>query len=112
MATGLVAFAVPGAPGVELVVNFGLVAGRSATPAEIDRLAERLLAELESVTIVAEERHELSRRSEATVHQVRIELGADRVPADAADRDALEARLLDRAEAWAEECAADRHLEP
>ena len=53
-----VAFAVPADPssGVEVRVNFGLLAGREATPAEIDELARRLLGTVERVTIVSERR--------------------------------------------------------
>ena len=43
----------------ELRINFGVFAGRSATPAEIDELARLLLPELGDVTIVAEDRREL-----------------------------------------------------
>ena len=39
----------------ELRINFGVFAGRSATGAEIDELARKLLPELGDVTIVAEE---------------------------------------------------------
>ena len=46
-------------PAIEIRVNFGILAGREATPAEIDHLAGRLLDEVETVTIVAEERHEI-----------------------------------------------------
>jgi hypothetical protein len=98
-------------PEIEVRVNFGLVAGRDATAAEIDRLAEWLLDEVGQVSIISEERHEIDANVEASVHQVRIELAADRVPGDAGERDALEAKLLQRAEYWARLCAADRHAE-
>ena len=44
------------APALEVRVNFGVFAGRAATAAEIDRLAEWLLDEVGSVSIIAEER--------------------------------------------------------
>ena len=53
-------------------MNFGVFAGRDATPAEIDRLAEWLLDEVGEVTIVSEERHEIDAHGEAVIHQVRI----------------------------------------
>ena len=40
----------------ELVVNFGVFSGREATEAEIYRLAQSLLEELDSVEIVSERR--------------------------------------------------------
>lgn len=95
-------------PAVEIVVNFGVLAGRAATPAEIDRLAEWLLDEVSDVTIVAEERHEIDSHAEASVHLVRVQI-AD---VAGADRFELEERLVARAEHWARVCAAERHLEP
>ena len=98
-------------PALEVVVNFGVLAGRNATPAEIDRLAEWLLDELDSVSIVSEDRHEIGQHGEAAVQQVRIEVPAERVPRDVADRRALEERLTERASHWARLCASDRHLD-
>lgn len=96
-------------PGLEVRVNFGVFASRGASPAEIDKLAEWLLDEIGDVTIVAEDRHEIGTHTEAAVHQVRIEV-AD-VPAEFADRRALEDKLIERAEHWARLCAAERRLE-
>ena len=62
-------------PALEVRVNFGVFAGRQATPAEIDELGTYLLDEVGPITIVAEERHELDGRLETSVHLVRIELG-------------------------------------
>ena len=94
---------------IEIRVNFGVFAGRSATPAEIDELARWLLDEVEDVTIVAEERHEIDHVVEASVHQVRIELPADRAPTDPAKRRQLVDRLVARADHWARGCITDRH---
>ena len=91
------------APAVEVRVNFGVYAGRAATPAEIDRLAGWLLDEVGAVSIIAEERHEIDEHGEASIHQVRIEL-------EAGDAE-LEQRILERAEYWARLCVADRHAE-
>jgi hypothetical protein len=106
----LIAFAVGPheLPALEIRVNFGVYAARQATPAEIERLAERLLGELESVTVVAEERYEIGAGAEASVRQVRISLAPDRVPADPLERRALEARLVEHAEEWARSCIEDR----
>ena len=86
----------------DIRVNFGVFAGREVTQAEIDELAHTLLEELEAVTIVAEQRTIVDRETEASVHQIRIELveGGD----DAG-------RLLLIAERWAEACVAERHAE-
>jgi len=100
-----------GGPAIEIRVNFGVFAGRAASPAEIDGLAHRLLAEVADVTIVAEERHEFDVSVEASVHQVRIEVGADLAPADARERKQLAERLRADAELWARACIAERHFD-
>lgn len=98
-------------PGLEVRVNFGMFAGREATPAEIDELATQLLAKVPTVSIVAEERHEIDSHSEAAVHQVRIEVGADSLPADQRSREEFAGRLIETAERWAHACIADRSVE-
>lgn len=98
-------------PGLEICINFGVMAGRGASAAEIDRLAEWLLDEIGSVSIISEDRHEIDAHGEAAVHQVRVEVPTERVPADFAERRALEERLVERAEHWTRLCVADRHLE-
>lgn len=84
----------------DIRVNFGVFAGREATQAEIDDLAKSLLDELPTVTIVAEQRTIADRETEASVHQIRIDL-------DGADSQ----RPLLLAEQWAEACVAERHAE-
>ena len=97
----------PERPKVEIRVNFGLFAGRSVTRAEIDELARWLLDEVDDVTIVAEERHQFDETVEASVHQVRIELG--HAPGDWSERRLLAERLVERADYWARKCIAERH---
>jgi hypothetical protein len=85
----------------DIRVNFGMFAGRDATQAEIDDLAKTLLNDLESVTIVAEQTTIADRDMEASVHQIRIDLG-----------DGTDPQLpLKVAAEWAEACIAERHLE-
>jgi hypothetical protein len=96
-------------PGLEVRVNFGVYAGREATPAEIEDLATALLDQVGAVSIVAEDRHEIDERSEAAIHQVRIEIDDEVLPED---RDALQelgVRVVVAAEQWAQACIADRH---
>jgi hypothetical protein len=97
-------------PAIEVRINFGMFAGRAATPAEIDRLAEWLLDEVGEVSIISEERHEIDPQVEASVHQVRIEVSSG-VPADDTGRRRLEKRLLERAEHWTRQCVAERHVD-
>ena len=84
----------------DIRINFGMFAGREATQAEIDDLARDLLAEVEPVTIVAEQRTIADRDMEASVHQIRIELG---------DVDPQRPLLI--AEQWANARVAERHAE-
>jgi hypothetical protein len=100
------------APVIEIRVNFGVFAGRTVTSAEIDRLAEWLLDEVESVTIVSEDRHEIGKEAGASAHQVRIEVGGASAPLDRGELQQLEQRCLERADYWARACIADRHVVP
>jgi len=97
--------------GVEVRVNFGVFAGRRATPAEIDELAKALLPKVGEVAIVAEDRHVVGGDTEAALHQVRIEVDPEHIPADEHEADVLAGRLVESAEAWARSCAAERHAE-
>jgi hypothetical protein len=98
-------------PGVEVRVNFGVFAGRPATAAEIDELAQALLPKVGEVAIVAEERHEITEGSEASLNQVRIEVAPEQLPDDDHELDMLCGRLVEAAETWAQACIADRHIE-
>ena len=98
-------------PGLEIRVNFGIFAGREATPAEIDDLGRLLLPDVAEVSIVSEQRHEISEDVEVALHQVRIEIAEDDLPAEGADVDALADRLVGKAERWAEACFAERHAD-
>jgi len=98
-------------PGVEVRVNFGVFAGRPATPAEIDELAGTLLPKVAEVSIVAEERHEIGPATEASLNQVRIEVSPDHLPDDPHELDMLCGRLVEAAERWARGCIAERRAE-
>ena len=89
-------------PDGSVVVNFGILTGREATIAEVDRLARSLLAGRgEPIGIMAQRRHEYSGGVEAVVHQVVVRV-------DGVDVDEVE-RL---STLWVHECAADRHVAP
>ena len=101
----------PEPPGLEIRVNFGVFAGRAATPAEIEELAEALLPKVGEVSIVSEERHEIGNSSGASLHQVRIEVDPSHIPHDEHDADVLAGRLVEAADSWARRCADARHAE-
>jgi hypothetical protein len=97
--------------GLEIRVNFGMFAGRAATAAEIDQLADDLLEKVARVSIVAEERHEIDTHSEAAIHQVRIEIAPESLPAEKRSRQELAGRVIETAERWAHACIAERHID-
>ena len=109
----LIAFAKkdPTAPGLVVRVNFGMHTGREATPAEIDDLAQALLPEVGTVSIIAEARHEIGEHAESSLHQVVIEVGEDQLPTSGDDVDHLSARIVEEAVRWADSCAAERHVD-
>lgn len=87
-----------------IVVNFGILAGREATQAEIDRLARLLVAEGEAdpvLTILAARRQDYGERIETVTHQVLIHASGG-VP--------VTLEVLCRA--WALRCADDWHIDP
>ena len=92
-------------PGIEVRVNFGVFAGRHATPAEIDELALALRDAVPSFAIVSEERHEFGDAVEASVHQVVVE-----VPQEISDEEPqlLAEQIVFAANGWALECIAAR----
>ena len=98
-------------PALEIRVNFGMFAGREATPAEIDGLAIELLDKVTEVAIVAEDRHEISQHSEASLHQVRIEVSGEELPDGDHELDEMRGRLIEAAERWARGCMADRRID-
>ena len=98
-------------PALEIKINFGLFAGRDATAAELEELARALLPEVGEVSIVSEQRHEVTEETEVAVHQVRVDVADENLPADPAELEGLTGRLLAIAERWAEACIADRHAE-
>jgi len=83
----------------EVVVNFGVHAGREATQAEVERLGMWLHEDIPSFTIVAERRYGFGPDAAAALSQVRVELpsGDPR-------------RIVPAVEAWATDCIAERGL--
>jgi len=86
-----------------VVVNFGILSGREATQAELDRLALafRRAGAGPEMTITAERRQDYGRDFEGVIHQVRVTLG---------DSPTEWVEAICRA--WALSCAEDRRVEP
>jgi hypothetical protein len=92
-------------PALEIRVNFGVFAGRQATPAEIDDLARDLREEVPAFSVIAEERHEFGGDVEASLHQVVIEVER---PYAGSNPDELCDRIVEIADEWATACIAAR----
>jgi hypothetical protein len=93
-------------PGIEVRVNFGVFAGRHATPAEIDELAASLRESVEMFAIVAENRHEFGGDVEAALHQVVVEVPQENT---GGNPDFLAGQIVAATNAWARDCIASRH---
>src|SRR5207248_6733865 len=107
-----IAFVVEREPaGLEIRVNFGVFAGRDATTAELEELGKLLVPEAGEVSIVGEERHELSEDAGIVLHQVRVAVPPEVVPDDRAARREFCERLVTLAEIWARQCINERHAE-
>ena len=96
---------------LEVRVNFGVFAGREATPAELDKLGRAVIAEVAHVTIVSEHRHELGGQTETSLHQVRMDVPVSVLPDDVAEMEWIRDRLVGLAERWARDCIDSRHAD-
>jgi hypothetical protein len=108
----VIAFAVAEEPaGLEIRINFGVFAGRDATSAELEELGRLIVPEAGEVSIVGEQRHELSGDIELLLHQVRVAVAPENVPTEREARKEFCERLVTLAEIWARQCINDRHGE-
>lgn len=95
-------------PGIEVRINFGVFAGRTVTPAEIDELAKHVGDLVPAFAIVAEERHEFGGSVEASVHQVVVDVQSEHAGPEA---DVLAERIVLAANGWALDCIESRRAE-
>jgi hypothetical protein len=96
-------------PAIQIRVNFGIVAGREATPAEIDTLARNLLQIVKDVSIIAEQHYEIGHGGEAVVHLINVEVDLKDLRDSSVDVGVVTSELIDAATHWAEACAEERH---
>ena len=97
--------------GLEIRVNFGVFAGRDATSAELEELGKLLVPEAGEISIVGEQRHEISEDAEVVLHQVRVSVSRENVPEDSQERKEFCERLVTLAEIWARQCINERSSE-
>jgi hypothetical protein len=98
-------------PHLEIRINFGVFAGREATPAELDELGRTVIAEVGHVTLVSEHRHELGGQTETSLHQVRMDVPRTALPDDEVEAEWTRNRLIKLAERWARSCIDSRHAD-
>jgi len=98
------AFIRPAASGtLEIVVNFGLLSGREATLAEVDRLGRRVCKVAGDVRVQAVRIHDMGAGGESIVDQVVV---CAQTPWS--DVEAIRSICED----WAIDCANERTIEP
>jgi hypothetical protein len=97
--------------GLQIRINFGVHAGRDATSAELEELGKLLVPEAGEVSIVGEERHEMTEGVEVVLRQVRVAVPPEQVPDDLAERRAFCEKLVGLAEIWARQCINERRAE-
>jgi hypothetical protein len=98
-------------PHIEIRINFGVFAGREATPAELDDLGRAVLEEVGHVTLVSEHRHELGGQTETSLHQVRMDVPYEVLPEDEVEAESMRNRLVKLADRWARGCIDTRHAD-
>ena len=108
-----IAFVPPadGPPELEIRINFGVFAGREATPAELDTLGRSVMGTVGHVTLVSEHRQELDDASETSLHQVRMTVPEAALPGDTVEAERIRERLISTAEHWTRACVNARHAE-
>lgn len=92
------------APALEFTVNFGVFAGREASPRELERLTEVLLPLVPWLTVTSEQRSEIGADVSVTLHLVRVGIDNDALPSDQPDVEALRVKIADTIKAWLERC--------
>jgi hypothetical protein len=108
----VIAFAAEEDPaGLEIRVNFGVFAGRDATSAELEELGKLLVPEAGEISIVGEQRHEMSEDAEVVLHQVRVSVSQENVPDDPGARKEFCERMVTLSEIWARQCINERSSE-
>ena len=95
---------------MEICVNFGLFAGRDVTGWEIERLGTWLLDEVDALTAISEQRHEIGRtRRRGDPSGARRDRGRSNAQDGAEQRRLEDRRIVERVDHWARVCLAERH---
>jgi|SRR5690349_6868275 len=92
----------PGAapPAVTVVANFGIVAGRRASNADIEKLWESVERIVPQATITVEDHHQFGKRTATYVHQVTVAVSSDAIRETQQDQELLRKRLEETLAEW------------
>jgi len=92
-------------PAVTVVGNFGIVAGRRASRAEIEKLWQSVRSIVPQATISIEDHNQFGKRTATCVHQVTVAVDDDVVRRAHQDPDLLHKQLEETLERWVAACA-------
>ena len=92
-------------PAVTVVANFGIVAGRQAIRAEIEKLWDSVKGVVEQATICIEDRNQFGPRTSTCVYQVSVAVAADVVERAHQDPERLQKQLEEALHGWVTACA-------
>jgi hypothetical protein len=92
-------------PAVTVVANFGLVAGRRASRAEIEKLWRSVRRIVPQATISVEDHNLFGKRTLTCVHQVSVAVGEDVVRQSKQEPELLRTRLEEMLDRWLAACA-------
>jgi hypothetical protein len=91
-------------PAVTAVANFGMVAGRRASRAEIEKLWRSVREIVPQATISVEDHSLFGRRTTTCVHQVSVAVGDDVVRQSKQDPARLHKQLEEKLDHWLAAC--------
>jgi hypothetical protein len=92
-------------PAVMVVANFGLVAGRRASRAEIEKLWRSVRRIVPQATISVEDHNLFGKRTLTCVHQVSVAVGEDVVRQSNQEPELLRPQLEETLDRWLAACA-------
>jgi hypothetical protein len=92
-------------PAVTVVANFGIVAGRRVSRAEIESLWESVEGIVPQATITVEDRNQFAARTATCVHQVSVAVDDEVVRRDQRGPEALRKQLEEQLDRWLTACA-------
>ena len=92
---------------LEIIANFGVIAGRDASREEIEALAEQVTPLVSGMTVIAGHRYEFAvDAAEVSACEVRARFDDLLLPTDRAERETLVGLLVAEIDQWARNAAA------